>query len=98
MNPKSTGVRPIVGVIVPVWPTSRSAAAPASTPLSANATAITRFASTPRGRAVRKSSAAARICMPVGVRREEERERGEQHRVTTIVISVSQLGRRRRRS
>ena len=46
-NATSTALRPIVGVTTPVWATSRIAAAAASTPLIANAVAITRFAFTP---------------------------------------------------
>ena len=44
--------------------TIRQETAAARTPLSAKATAITRFARTPSTRAMRKSSAAARICRP----------------------------------
>ncbi len=60
---------PIVGDTDPVWAVSRIAAAPASRPESAKATAITVSARIPRTRAIRKSSAAARICVPIVVRR-----------------------------
>src|SRR5439155_14926985 len=66
-NAYSTGCEPIVGETSPVWATSRYAPIPASRPLIAKAVAITVFALTPRIRAIRKSSAAARIWTPVRV-------------------------------
>ena len=67
--PTRTALRPMVGETVPFCATRRKPAQPANKPLTANAPATTRFARTPRSRAIGKSSAAARIWIPRWVRR-----------------------------
>ena len=67
------------GCTTPVCTTIKQETAAARTPLSANAMAITRFARTPSTRAMRKSSAAARICKPSRVDRKNQVSATEQH-------------------
>ena len=63
--------------------------AAARKPLMAKATAITRLARTPSSRAMRKSSEAARIATPIGVRRRNTARSTSRARVTTIVTICS---------
>ena len=65
---------------------------PASRPLSANADAITVFALTPRSAAMRKSSAAARICMPMRVRWRKSAERRRAAASVTPTVTTSSFG------
>ena len=91
MNAISTMLTPIVGETVPVRAVSRIAAAAASTPESANADATTVFARIPSTRAMRKSSAAARICVPWVVRRKNSAMAASSASVTPMVIDVELL-------
>ena len=59
-----TSCTPMRGCTTPVCTTIRQETAAARTPLSAKAMAITLLARTPNTRAMRKSSAAARMCKP----------------------------------
>ena len=89
MNAMSTMLTPIAGETVPVRAVSRIAAAPASTPETANADATTVFARIPSTRAMRKSSAAARIWVPWVVRRKNSSMAASSAAVTPTVITSS---------
>ena len=89
MKAKRTTLTPSVGETVPVCAVRRIAATPASRPESANANAITVSARTPRIRAIRKSSAAARICLPMVVPRRSEPRQSSEPSVTPTMTTSS---------
>ena len=89
MKAKRTTLTPRVGETVPVCAVRRTAATPASRPESANANAITVSARTPRIRAIRKSSAAARICLPMDVPRRSEPRQSSEASVTPTMTTSS---------
>ena len=86
---KSTSGTPILNERVPVCATNSSETTAARKPLMANAVAITRSPRTPSSRAIRKSSDAARIWMPMAVRRRKNTNRTSSPRVTEIVMMWS---------
>jgi len=89
VNATSTMLTPIVGAAVPVCAVSRIAAVPASSPETANADAITVLALIPSTRAIRKSSAAARICVPSVVFRRKRPSATSSARVTPTMTTSS---------
>ena len=91
VNPNRTGVRPIAGEDRPGLPDEQErggAGEQAAEPERDRDDAVGVDA---QSRAASKSSAAARICVPIGVRRRKRASAPSRAAVTTIVITVSQL-------
>ncbi len=88
-----TNCKPMRGCTTPVCTTIRHDTAAARRPLSAKAIAITLLARTPKTRAMRKSSAAARICKPSRVALRNQVNATKRTMPTTMVTIWSSCSR-----
>ena len=76
-----------VGVTVGNWTVSITATTAASAPAISTETVLTRFARTPRRRAVWESIAAARMCRPIDVRF-RSRTRSARHTAAVTIATI----------